>query len=406
VELDEERSKHLLSSDSIKSILTLRYDQNHTGLLPKLDWKDFTPSWNPTTNNIQDIITDYLKTVLPSHVKEISIALSGGVDSTLVLFFLRKIFPNIKINAISIQFSESEDETGDAKKIADFFECNHHVIYLENYLMDLPKAISMIKLPFWDIHWYYVATKAKQFSNYLASGDGGDELFGGYIFRYSKFLSLTNPSSTPKEKIKAYLDCHIRDHVVDQDQIFGSKTKFCWNDIHEILLPYFDNPLESLDQVFLADYNGKLLHNFSIVNSAINKELNLQSINPLLSQKMLQMTHCPNRLKYDKKNNIGKLLLREILKDNKLDKFISNKKKGFSVNTINLWKSYGKELCKQYLENSHIVNEGWINKEWLDKYLDNNNLDVRYVNKILGILSLEVWYRLFISKNLSHDKSL
>ena len=92
MELDEEKSKVLLSSDSIKSILTLRYDHNHTGSLPKLEWKDFIPSWNPTIDNIQDIITDYLKTTLPTSVKEISIALSGGVDSTLVLFFLRKIF--------------------------------------------------------------------------------------------------------------------------------------------------------------------------------------------------------------------------------------------------------------------------------------------------------------------------
>jgi len=100
------------------------------------------------------------------------------------------------------------------------------------------------------------------------------------------------------------------------------------------------------------------------------------------------------------------LLLRDILKDNELDKYISNKKKGFSVNTINLWKSYGRELCNQYLDNSQIVKEGWINKKWLNKYLDKNDLDVRYVNKILGILSLEIWYRLFVSKSLSHNKSL
>jgi len=406
VELDEERSEISLSSDSIKSILTLRYDQNHMGSLPKLGWKDFLPSWNPSANNIQDIIINYLKTRLPPSIKEISIAQSGGIDSTIVLYYLRKIFPNLKINAISIRFSESEDETGDAKKVADLFECVHHVIHVENFLKKLPQAIHMIKLPFWDMHWYYVATKAKHFSNYIASGDGGDELFGGYTFRYSKFLSLINPSSTSNEKMKAYLDCHIRDHVPDQDKIFGPKTKFSWNDFYENLLPYFDNPLDPIDQVFLADYNGKLLHNFSIVNSAINEDLNLQSVAPLLSQEMLQMTHCPNKLKYDEKSNVGKLLLREILKNNNLDKFVSNKKRGFSMNTVNLWKSYGRELCNQYLDNGHIINEGLINKDWIDKYLNKKDLDVRYVNKFLGILSLEVWYRIFISKDLSPNKSL
>ena len=88
----------------------------------------------------------------------------------------------------------------------------HHVIYLENYLRELPKAISIIKLPFWDLHWYHVVKKSQSLSKHLASGDGGDELFGGYTFRYKKFLSLINTNSTPLEKTKAY--CHVTKEIV------------------------------------------------------------------------------------------------------------------------------------------------------------------------------------------------
>ena len=137
--------------------------------------------------------------------KKICIALSGGVDSTLVLSLLRKIKPDIEIEALSIKFANSVDETKNASKIADTFDANHTIIDLENYLSELPKAISMIKLPFWDLHWYYVAKASKSISKFLVSGDGGDELFGGYTFRYKKFLSLTNENSTPLEKTKAYL---------------------------------------------------------------------------------------------------------------------------------------------------------------------------------------------------------
>ena len=66
----------------------------------------------------------------------------------------------------------------------------HHIVHLKNYLSELPKAISIIKLPFWDLHWYYVVKKAKTLSKTLISGDGGDELFTGYTFRYKKFLSI------------------------------------------------------------------------------------------------------------------------------------------------------------------------------------------------------------------------
>ena len=127
--------------------------------------------------------------------------MSGGVDSTLVLALLRKSYPDINIDAISIKFANSVDETSMASKIAEKFDANHHVVYLENYLSELPKAISQIKLPFWDLHWYYVAKKSKTFSNILISGDGGDEIFSGYTFRYKKFLSLTNDNSSPLEKI-------------------------------------------------------------------------------------------------------------------------------------------------------------------------------------------------------------
>ena len=43
------------------------------------------------------------------------------------------------------------DETTEAAKIADTFNAEHHVVSLDNYLSELPRAISMIKMPFWDL---------------------------------------------------------------------------------------------------------------------------------------------------------------------------------------------------------------------------------------------------------------
>jgi asparagine synthase (glutamine-hydrolysing) len=257
------------------------------------------------------------------------------------------------------------------------------------------------------LHWYHVVKKSQSFSKILISGDGGDELFGGYTFRYKKFLSLTSENSTPLEKVKAYLQCHERDRVTDQEKIFNKRCGFSWNSIYNILLPFFDNNLPRLEQVYLADYNGKLLYNFNPINSRLTDYFEMNSLTPLLNNKLVNIApHIASKYKYDVDNTIGKLPLRNILAKNNAKSLITNEKLGFSVNTINLWQSYGHDLCKEFLDNSRVVKDGWINKDWILKHIDNSDLDIKYINKFLGLLALEIWFRIFVTKEMSGHESL
>jgi len=404
-----ESSNPKINHSSIVDILTLRYDPSIIPNLPKKTWNDFkskdiTPNIELIENLILKDISEKLELLNP---KKLCIALSGGVDSTLILSLIRKSNPDINIEAISIKFANSVDETSNASKIADKFDANHNIVYLENYLSEMPNAIYKIKKPFWDLHWYYVTKESQSISNILASGDGGDEVFGGYTFRYEKFLDLTNLDSTPLEKVKAYLSCHNRDRVPDQELLFGDKSNFSWDTIYNLLLPYFDNPLSRLDQVFLADYNGKLLYNFNPVNSSIAKSFDIKLLTPLLNNNLISYgLSIPNKFKYDAIQNIGKLPLRDLLVKNKADSLISKEKLGFNVNTINLWKSTAHSKCKEFFDNARIVKDGWINNEWIEKYIDKENLDIKYINKFLGLLAFEIWYRLFITKELSPNTKL
>ena len=393
----------------ICNILTLRYNPKIKPLLPIKTWKDFQPDNTViSVEHIENSILDSLKQKIESNkIKKISIALSGGTDSTLILAILRKTFPDIEIEAITIKFAESVDESPVAAKIAQNFEANHHIVYLENYLEELPKAISIIKMPFWDLHWYHVVKKSQSLSKYLASGDGGDELFGGYTFRYKKFLSLTTQNSTPLDKVKAYLQCHERDRVPDQEDLFDAKAEFTWDAIYKTLLPYFDNSLPSLDQVFLADYNGKLLYNFSPVNTRILNHFLVEGISPLLSDLIIgTATRIPNVKKYDQNKNLGKLPLRELLKRYNAISFVTDQKLGFNVDTKNLWELYGKSICTEYLLDSSIVSDGWINKKWITSHINRSDLDVRYINKFLGLLAFEIWYRLFVTRDMNANTRL
>ena len=396
------------NSSIIKEVLSLRYCPSIKSTKNKILVDDFLPEEK----------LDYLKYIensISSEIKKevtdnhISVALSGGIDSNLVMALLRKTKPDIKIDAISLKFADSVDETEIAGNIANKFNADHHVVTIENFLEYLPKAISIIKMPFWDTHWFHMVKTSSKYSTSLVSGDGGDELFGGYTFRYQKFLANFDSDMTPIQRVKLYLECHERDWVPDQNKLFGTKANFSWDEIYSKIIPYFDNSLSPIDQVFLADINGKLLYNWIPLNSSFHNFFNLKPITPILSKELMQYApHLKNSIKYNQKTNIGKLPLREILSEHISPDLITPNKQGFSVNTINLWNSFGKEICHHYLDNARIVKDKWINGDWIKKHLKriDEKMDVRYVNKFLGLLAFEIWYRIFITKEMSAETKL
>ncbi|MDC0228764.1 asparagine synthase-related protein [Nitrosopumilus sp.] len=395
-------------SSIIKEVLSLRYCPSLENIKNEFTSNDFLPE---DKLNYLEYIEKSISLEIEKEVKEnhISIALSGGVDSTLVMALLRKIKPDMKIDAISLKFADSVDETEIAGNIADKFDVNHHIITIENFLEYLPKALSIIKLPFWDTHWFHMVKTASKFSTSLMSGDGGDELFGGYTFRYQKFLSNFHSDMSSLDRVKLYLECHQRDWVPDQIELFGTKADFSWDKIYSKILPYFENSLSPIDQVFLADINGKLLYNWIPLNSSFHNYFNLKPITPILSQELMQYApHLKNSNKYNQKTNVGKLPLRQILSQHISSDLITPNKQGFSVNTINLWNSHGKEICKYYLDNARIVKDKWINESWIKKHLKrlDEKPDVRYVNKFLGLLAFEIWYRIFITKEMNSETKL
>ena len=356
---------------------------------------------------VEKSIREKISHEIGTNTGKIGISLSSGIDSTLILALLREEYPSNEIESVSVKFSESTDETNASKKISEKFQTNHHILEIDNFLEELPNAISIVKQPFWDLHWYYLVKKMKNFTNVFLSGDGGDELFGGYTFRYKKFFELTSENSTTNEKIIAYLNCHERDWVPDQESIFDKENQFNWNDIYKILEPYFDNTLPRLTQVFLADYNGKLIHNMQPLYKSIHDYFSIRNITPIQNEELIQFSCLlRNDQKYDFKSNQGKIILVNLLEKYNLKYLTSLQKQGFSVNTANLWNSYGKKIFLHYFDKSRLIEDKIINSDWIEKHISKNDLDTRYINKFLGILALEIWYRLLITKEMNENEKL
>jgi asparagine synthase (glutamine-hydrolysing) len=335
---------------------------------------------------------------------KLCVALSAGVDSNLILCLLREEFPSLELDCINVSFDE-KNETIETKKIAEKKGADFHQVYVENPLRDLPAMVNIIKEPRWNIHQYYFVKKAKSISNLLFTGDGGDEIFAGYTFRYKKFLQNCEQYTKPLERVKVYLSCHERDWVPDQHEMFTNKLEFDWPSIYSLLTSYFDNNLNPLDQVLLADYNGKLTHDFVPTNDKYFRFFKLQGFSPLLDNEVVELGFCmPTDMKYDMDSNVGKLPLREILRiyapsyEKKVGLQV-----GYDMDLISLWNSSGKEIVTTILDKGRIFEDGIIDKNWYFRSLKRieQNVDLRYISKLLQILSLEVWYRMFVTSELN-----
>jgi len=398
----------LINTESIRNILTLRYDYTSKSRLQKIELNDF---FSKSVDNEVLITEKLLKNSISNSINKLSenkitLALSSGIDSVLVLTLIRELFPEIKITCISAGFEENDEEVNIAKEISRTQNCDFKQIHLDNFLNNLPKQISIIKEPKWHYYWYFLAEEAKKSSSVLFTGDGGDELFGGYVFRYKKFLNMVNEKSTWIDKTKAYLNCHNRDWVEDQNQMFNTKIKFSWEQIYQNFKKYFDNSLNPLDQVFFADYNGKLMYDWIPALDKIHAYFGITSVTPIIDDEIIRFScKISPEKKYNIQTNQGKLILRKILQNKKIS--INNSKRGFTPNLIQFWKNYGNEIVQTYLKNSRISKENYINESWITIAIEKaNTCDIRYINKLLSVLSLEIWYRLFITKEIKSDDTL
>ena len=398
-----------VNSEEIRNILTLRYHPTNSKLLPEILWKDCVQKNTSdlvrrTELELKSNISKFMEKTKPN---KIVIALSGGVDSVTVLTLFKELYPDFKVIGISFGFDENEYDVNKSAELASKFDIDFQSVIFDNFLNNLPQQISIVQEPKINYYWYFVAKKAKENGNALLTGDGGDELFGGYVFRYSKFLNLINPTSTWLEKSKAYIECHNRDWIPDQENMFGKKAEFSWEKIYPLFQPFFDNKLDELDQVLLADYNGKLMFDWMPAYKKIYDHFKIIGFSPMLEESIIRFAfQIPISQKYDKNNNVGKLILRKILTDKKIQLPIN--KKGFSPNLFLFWENYGKEIVQNYLLEGRIIRDGWINDVWIKNALNKvaDSQDIRYINKILHLVSFEIWYRLFITHEITETDKL
>lgn len=376
----------------IRNILTLRYDPGESPALPKKNWTDWLPTQSdPDGQSTEKRLLRNLD-VLQNYSK-IAIALSSGVDSSLVLALIRKKFPNMEIHAIHYT-GTNNNELEETKKLANRFKCQLHLVSLDSVFPHIQKMIEMLGAPKWDAYDFIIYEEAKKHADILVTGDGSDELYAGYTFRYKQFEEICGKASFDHinihidETISGYLACHRNDFVSDQEKVFYDNLNF-FKEIHPFLFASFDNALKPLAKVMMADYNGKLLHNFLIKKDAFAEAFSLVVFSPFLNQNIRDYaTHIPIYEKY--KNGIGKLPLRSIAARYGLHPPI--KKLGFTHNILEDWQKNGSQIKEKLQDPSLLIyKRRIINLQWV---LENiNKTEERIINKLVSIYTTELFLK-------------
>ncbi|MFW5782363.1 MAG: asparagine synthetase B family protein, partial [Candidatus Muiribacteriaceae bacterium] len=124
--------------------------------------------------------------------------LSGGIDSSLIVRYIRELFPDMDdFHTFSIGFNEKRyDESAFSEKVSDHYRTDHHHFYFsESDICDNIDMLGQFDEPFGDssaMAVYFLAQKTRPHVKVVLSGDGADELFGGYrrydMFRYHSIV--------------------------------------------------------------------------------------------------------------------------------------------------------------------------------------------------------------------------
>ncbi|WP_203258687.1 asparagine synthase (glutamine-hydrolyzing) [Hyunsoonleella ulvae] len=357
--------------------------------------------------------------------------LSGGVDSSVVTWCLAKNSDS-KINTFSIGFEKkSYDESDKARIVANIVNSNHHEFILGE--TDLEDNIDEILLnfdePFADsssLPSYLVANKTSQHVKVALTGDGGDEVFGGYNKYYmgkiNDYYTRIVPKTVHKllKKVGPYALKTKHDNRGKRFRInrllnsIDYTNNYYWDIISlgfsSGALPQFLLKDRLADNLFsyYADHTGisapNNLTEYRLIDKHISLEgdmlvkvdrtsmlTSLECRAPFLNKKLWQFSNSlPEEFLMNKTDK--KHILKVAFEDAFPDNFLNNPKSGFGVPVGDWLRNTLKTELLSYCD------KGLIEKQHIFDYANINNLVKEHINgndhtfKVWSFYCFQKWY--------------
>ncbi|KAA0549514.1 asparagine synthase (glutamine-hydrolyzing) [Bacillus sp. BGMRC 2118] len=148
--------------------------------------------FNTEVKRIQNVLRESVSIHMRSDVP-VGAFLSGGIDSSSIVALAKEINPTLKTFTVGFErdgYSEIQlaQETADDLGVENI----HYVVNPEEFVKELPKIVWHLDDPVADpalVPLYFIAREARKHVTVVLSGEGADELFGGYnIYREPESL--------------------------------------------------------------------------------------------------------------------------------------------------------------------------------------------------------------------------
>lgn len=353
--------------------------------------------------------------------------LSGGIDSSLVVASMA-LQSSAPVKTFSIGFEEAEfNELPYARQVAERYGTEHHEIIVR------PDAISLTERlmrhfdePFGDssaIPTYLVSEFAARHVKVALTGDGGDELFGGYesffavdrlrkldrmpqslrrligwaagrlpYSAYGKnFLRMiSRPSALERYFELNYSPYFLRRRLLEPEWMLPSDEAFLRAAFPGCLVP---NGADILTQAMYFEATAKLTGDMLVKVDRMSMANSLEVRSPMLDQELADVAaRIPHRWKLQ--GGSGKRILIKALGDRLPPELLTRPKRGFGVPLAAWFRGPLRPMLWDHLNGKQFLERGIVRPDFMRTLLEEHDSGRRDNSHWLWtLLMLEIWFR-------------
>ena len=361
--------------------------------------------------------------------------LSGGIDSGSITSVASEKVKRLSTFTCGFDMSEvtgrevNFDERRDAELMANHFKTEHfeQVMNAGDLKWSLPRVVYHLEDLRLGMSYpnYYISRLASKFVKVCLQGTGGDELFGGYPWRYYKvFKSLDQKEffdeyydfwqrlTSDREKKELFTNEVLNEiklsaprKVFESVFTFNKKLKYESPQDHINNSLYFEIKtfLPALflvgDKLSMANgleerfpFMDNDLVNFAMKIPAKHKLGNLEKELKSLDENL------ENKKKQYREYDDGKNVLRKAMEDYIPSKITNRKKQGFSAPDESWYRGENAKYVKELLLSKDLASSKYINKSFIEKIVnDHINEGVNHRLLIWSLMNFEWWCKIFLN---------